>query len=84
MTLSKHRPTRAYDEQWIVDANDVHGLKKDLESDVCKYGEEGLVDTLYLEGAQDAIEILFGENGVDSRFDFMRELRRKMDERRIG
>lgn len=82
MTLSKYRPLRTYDEQWIVDATDVHGLLKDVDAAVQEYGENGLVDTLYFEGVQDALETLFVEGGVDNRLDFMMEIIRRKNERR--
>lgn len=82
MTLCKHRPIRAYDEQWIVEYNDLHGLMKDLDAMVDRYGEAGLIDALYVEGASDALSIMFGAEDVDTRLDFVNKLRDKMRERR--
>lgn len=82
MTLSKHRPLRTYDEQWIVEATDVHGLMKDLDAMVDRYGEAGLLDALYVEGAYDAVAILFSDETVDTRLDFVNQLKQMMKERR--
>lgn len=84
MTLSKHRPVRTYDEQWIVEHNDLHGLMKDLDAMVDRYGEAGLIDALYVEGAHDALSIMFAPGGVDTRLDFVNELKDRMRERRDG
>lgn len=82
MTLSKHRPLRTYDEQWIQDATDVHGLLKDMDGMVERYREAGLLDSIYVEGARDALEILFGDEDIDTRLDFVNELKNRMKERR--
>lgn len=84
MTLSKHRPIRTYDEQWIVEYNDLHGLMKDLDAMVDRYGEAGLIDALYVEGAHDALSIMFGAEDVDTRLDFVNKLKDRMRERRDG
>lgn len=84
MTLSIHRPKRSFDEQWIVEANDIHGLRKDLEEAIAKYGEDGLIETIYYEGAADSIDALFCDGGLDTRFDFMRRIKQKYKERRDG
>ena len=82
MTLSKDRPRRTYDRQWIIEETDLHGLMKDLDAMVDRYGEAGLIDALYVEGAADAIAILCADGGVDTRLDFVHELKKRMEGRR--
>ena len=84
MTLCIHRPQRSFDEQWIVEANDLHGLRKDIDGLIAEYGEDGLIETVYFAGMKDLLDTLFCEGGLDSRFDCKRKLLEKMEERRSG
>ena len=84
MTLSKHRPLRTYDEQWIVEMNDLHGLLKDVAVASAESSESGEVAATYWKGVEDALHVMFSQNGVDSRIEFMREIRGKLEKRMIG
>jgi len=82
--LSKHRPLRTYDEQWIVEQTDLRGLLKDVakaSADATKHGE---ADAIYWKGVEDALHVLFSQNGVDTRIEFMQQIKNKLDKRMIG
>ena len=80
MTLSKHRPLRTYDEQWIVENNDLHGLRKALSTTIADHGEDGLADTPYYVGAKLMLDVLFGDETVDNYLDAMSAFERGLEE----
>lgn len=79
--LSKHRPVRTYDEQWIVEQNDLHGLLKDVANMVAKSTENGEQSAIYWKGVEDALHVLFSQGSVDSRFEFMQIIGEKKEKR---
>lgn len=81
--LSKHRPVRTYDEQWIVEQNDLHGLLNDVANMVAKSTEKGEQSAIYWKGVEDALHVLFSQEGVDSRIEFMAAIKEKLRKRMI-
>lgn len=81
--LSKHRDVRAYDEQWIVDSNDVHGMMKDVARKVIETSENGEVESVYWKGVEDTVHTLFTVGGVDDRFEFMNIMQGKLEKRSL-
>ena len=79
--MSKHRPSRSYDEQWIVDNNDVHGLFKDIAAKVAESFDSGEISQVYWKGVEDAVHTLFSPDGVDSRIEFMQRMQQKIEKR---
>ena len=81
MSVSRQRPLRTYDAQTILDATDVHGLKKALDAQIDQCGEDGLVDTIYYEGMLDAVDILTSSD-VERWPDFMEMALMRLEDRK--
>ena len=81
--LSKHRDVRRYDEQWIVEATDVHGLMKDVAAKVQETADDGLYESAYWKGVEDTVHTLFSKDDVDNRLDFMAVMNQKLEKRSL-
>ena len=81
LMLSKHREIRTYDEQWIVESNDVRGLTKDIARKVAETESNGELSTVYWKGVEDAVHTLFSAEDVDSRIEFMQIIEKKKEKR---
>jgi len=81
LMLSKHRDGHTYDEQWIVESNDVRGLTKDIARKVAQTESDGELSTVYWKGVEDAVHTLFSSEGVDSRIEFMQIIEKKREKR---
>ena len=66
--------TRFYQPYSRVDHYELDGTLRLLAERVSTMGDDGEVDTLYYEGAQDALEIIRGYEYVDTPKDFIRLL----------
>ena len=84
MTLCKYRPRRVYDEQFIIDMTDTHGVMKALDQTIHELGEDGDALTPYYVGARLALSTLFDtavdDGMVDYWTDFMRAFDKKLGE----
>ena len=83
MTLCKHRPKRTYDEQYIIEQNDVNGLLKMLDAAVGALAEEGDAAVHLYAGAYLGFKTMFEcaqrDGCVDMWTDFLAEFEKEIE-----